>query len=268
MKSNKPTVLITGATGQLGQALKELLELKANYKVICTSSSNLDITVPGQIADAFKKYEPDFCINCAAYTNVRLAETEKDKAYKVNADAPGILARACEEYQTTLIHISTDYVFDGKKDAPYTILDAPRPLNVYGASKLEGEQNIEKHCSRYYIVRTSWLYNRNYGKNFYRTILENAKKGKPMNIITSQKGTPTDVHNLAAYICQLMEETPAYGIKHFSDEEVMNWYDFSVRILKENDLDISLLTPIETLKNDVVDRPLYSALTAEANEQE
>lgn len=264
MSKKRPVVLVTGAGGQLGQTLKKHHSNNKEVTMVSVSSADLDITDPRAVAAIFKKYQPDYCINCAAYTNVKLAEKEVEKAYQVNAEAAGQLARICEEHQCVLLHLSTDYVFDGKKQTPYTIQDQPAPLNVYGSSKLEGEKQIAANCSRYYIVRTSWLYSKEFGKNFYRTILNNAMDKKPMSIITSQRGTPTNTVNLANYLMNLIISEASYGLKHFSDEQVMSWYEFAVKILEEHQLDISLLTAVTALEGNEVERPLYSALTSKA----
>lgn len=262
MRTDKPVVLVTGAGGQLGQTLKKYYGNLGKYNMVYVSSSDLDITDTDQVLGVFEKYHPNFCINCAAYTDVRGAEKEPEKAYAINAEAAGNLARLCADHKCTLIHISTDYVFDGQKGAPYTPEDIPAPINVYGSSKLKGEEKIRKNTSAFYIVRTSWLYSKEFGKNFYRTILNNARENKPMNIITSQQGTPTNTVNLATYLVSLLEEKEPYGIKHFSDGKVMTWYDLAVSILKEHNLDLSLLTPVEDIGKEEVRRPLYSALAA------
>src|SRR5690606_10682047 len=152
----------------------------------------------------FEQIKPDYCINCAAYTNVEQAEQEPERAFLVNATAVEFLALACKAQSCILIHISTDYVFDGQKTTPYTIYDTPNPINVYGASKLEGELNIKKSLEGYFIIRTSWLYSKEFGKNFYRTILQKAQTEKELHIIDNQVGCPTDAENLMGYILNLI----------------------------------------------------------------
>src|SRR5690606_37549958 len=161
------SILVTGAQGQLGLTIQELYVGNSAFDFTFTSKSELDITNKREIEIFFEQYKFDYCINCAAYTNVEQAEKTPDLAYKVNAEAVKSLAEVCKEYETTLIHISTDYVFDGEKEIPYTIKDLPNPINEYGKSKLLGEQYVQEILQNYFIVRTSWLYSKKYGKNFY-----------------------------------------------------------------------------------------------------
>ncbi|WP_100610477.1 dTDP-4-dehydrorhamnose reductase [Confluentibacter lentus] len=230
-------ILVTGANGQLGLTIQELYAGNSAFDFTFTSKSELDITNKREIDIFFEKYKFDYCINCAAYTNVEQAERTPDLAYKINAKAVKSLALVCKEYDTTLIHISTDYVFDGKKETPYTIKDLPNPINEYGKSKLLGEQYIQEILQNYFIIRTSWLYSKKYGKNFYRTILELSKTKNELSITTEQIGCPTNTESLAkAIINIIVNESKEYGLKHVSDDKVMTWYDFAKDILSENKL--------------------------------
>ncbi|WP_239970547.1 dTDP-4-dehydrorhamnose reductase [Confluentibacter citreus] len=230
-------ILVTGANGQLGLTIQELYAGNSTFDFTFTSKSELDITNKREIDIFFEKYKFDYCINCAAYTNVEQAEKTPALAYKVNAEAVKSLALVCKEYKTTLIHVSTDYVFDGEKGTPYTIKDLPNPINEYGKSKLLGEQYIQEILDHYFIVRTSWLYSKNYGKNFYKTILELANTKKELAITTEQIGCPTNAESLAKAIIDLMvNKSIEYGVKHVSDDKVMTWYDFAKDILSENKL--------------------------------
>src|SRR5690606_6719445 len=153
-------------------------------------SKSLDITNVKTVNDIFDSNNFDYCINCAAYTNVEQAEKEPDKAFAVNVDGVQNITNACNKNQVVLFHISTDYVFDGEKESGYLPSDIPNPINVYGASKLKGEELIQAGLKHYFIVRTSWLYNKNYGHNFYRTILSKAKEGEDLKITEDQRGCP------------------------------------------------------------------------------
>src|SRR5690606_10182159 len=187
----------------------------------------LDITNEEEMKRVFMEIRPDYCINCAAYTDVEKAEEEPKKAFLINAKAVLDLANECKVHRTILIHISTDYVFDGQNTTPYTINDTPNPINVYGESKLKGELHIKDTLDRYFIIRTSWLYSKKYGKNFYRTIVALAKEKKELAITDAQTGCPTDTVNLAQYILGLItNHDNHYGVLHFSDKLVMTWYEF------------------------------------------
>lgn len=231
----KKTVLITGANGQLGMTFQKIEKEYPQLNFVFKDSIELDIADGKSIDKVFKDIKPDYCINCAAYTNVERAEEEPEKAILVNAQAVLDLATKCKEYQTILVHISTDYVFDGKKNTPYTKDDIPNPINVYGASKLHGEFNIKKVLEHFFIIRTSWLYSKEFGKNFYKTIVMLAKEKRVLSITDAQIGCPTDAVNLVGFILDLISNrNDDYGIHHFSDNVVMSWYDFAKLILKEN----------------------------------
>lgn len=255
-------VLVTGANGQLGLTIKELFEVNnENIDFVLVAKSELDITKEKQLKLYFQENQFDYCINCAAYTNVEQAEKTPDIAYKVNAEGVKYLAEACKEIETVLIHISTDYVFDGEKTEPYTIKDTPNPINEYGKSKLKGEQYIQDILDKYFIVRTSWLYSKKYGNNFYRTILKKAKEGKKLYVTDSQKGCPTNTENLSNYILSLIKvESKNYGIKHFCDEKAMTWYDFAEQILNEHLYNNIKLVKVKNYRT-FARRPKNSVLT-------
>ncbi|UOB19411.1 dTDP-4-dehydrorhamnose reductase [Abyssalbus ytuae] len=254
-------VLVTGAGGQLGKTIEKLTQDYANINFFFTSSSDLDITKASVIEKYFKEYNPDYCINCAAYTNVEQAEKEPEKAFSVNAEGVRDLSLVCKEYNTLLIHISTDYVFDGKKARPYTTEDTPNPINEYGKSKLVGEKYIQQILKKYFIIRTSWLYSKEFGKNFYKTILEKAKTEKEMYITTQQTGCPTDAENLAVYMISIIENnTEKYGLHHFCDGEAMTWYDFAKKIILENKLTEQVKIVEAKNYRTFARRPEYSVL--------
>jgi dTDP-4-dehydrorhamnose reductase len=230
------TVLVTGANGQLGQCIRKIHNQFPDISFHFKSSSELDITNTKAVNDYFSNNNIEYCVNCAAYTNVELAESEEDKAYLVNAEAAKHLAEACKKNNTTLIHISTDYVFDGRKKTPYVETDITNPISVYGASKLKGEQYIQEIAQKHFIIRTSWLY-AEFGKNFYKTILQKAKEKANLTITTEQKGTPTNANDLAALIVKIINtNNQEFGIYHFSNEGEATWYDFTKEIIKNLNL--------------------------------
>ncbi|MBP0902864.1 dTDP-4-dehydrorhamnose reductase [Mariniflexile gromovii] len=232
------TILVTGAHGQLGQTIEELYSKNdVNLEFVFVSKEKLDITLKGQVKSFFKSNKFDYCINCAAYTNVEQAEKTPEIAYKINAEAVKNLAEVCKNSNTVLIHISTDYVFDGEKSGPYTITDLPNPINEYGKSKLLGEQYIQSTIEKYFIIRTSWLYSKKYGKNFYKSILEKAKIEYELFITDEQIGCPTNTVNLSGFIYQIIvSQNNSFGIYHFSDKKAVTWYGFAEQILIENDV--------------------------------
>ena len=228
-------VLVTGANGQLGQCLQKITPSYKELNVIFKSSKELDITDILEIEEAFVKGNFNYCINCAAYTNVEQAEKTPDIAYKVNAEGVKNLANVCKRYNTTLIHISTDYVFDGEKDEPYTVKDVPNPINEYGKSKLLGEKHIEEIMDNYCIIRTSWLYSE-FGKNFYKTILKKAKAEENLSVTDEQLGCPTNANNLALHIVEKLIQNNNFGIEHFTDGYFCTWFGFAKKILIEHKL--------------------------------
>ena len=231
-------VLVTGAGGQLGRTIHKLFN-KNNDGIhfIFYAKNELDITNQDMVNKVFKSHDFDYCINCAAYTNVEQAEKSPDLAFEINADGAKNIALACARTNTTLLHISTDYVFDGEKEDAYTIDDKTNPINEYGKSKELGEQYIAQVLNNYFIIRTSWLYAKEFGNNFYRTILKKCDTEEVLTITDAQKGCPTDTVDLARYIYDLvLNDESTYGIKHFCSGEVMTWYDFAARILEDNNL--------------------------------
>ncbi len=253
-------VLVTGASGQLGWTIQQISTNYSEIEFVFKSSLHLDITDENLIENTFKKGNFDYCINCAAYTNVEHAEKTPEVAYKVNSEAVKNIANICKENDVTLIHISTDYVFDGKKKEPYTVYDIPNPINEYGKSKLKGEQNIQNTLSNYYIVRTSWLYCKDYGKNFYRFVLDKAIKGGSLNIVDNEYGRPTSTYMLTKFLIETIIENKPYGLYHYSDGLPMSWYEFAQKILRETNLGSRLsLNRIDRFDSLAV-RPAFSVL--------
>lgn len=229
LMTTKPlTVLITGANGQLGRCLQE--RAPSSWQLTAMDSSQLDITNTSQIKEILATTKPNVVINAAAYTAVDLAENEPARAFLVNATAVGNLATATHAIGARLVHVSTDYVFDGTTSQPYTPLDAPKPINVYGKSKLAGELLALAHNPQAQVIRTSWVYSE-YGKNFVKTMLRLATKGHDtISVVNDQYGCPTYAGNLAQFIIELIEQPAAERLVHYTDGEPMSWYEFAQRI--------------------------------------
>ena len=258
--SKRKNLLITGATSQLGQCLLALKDQYPDFYFDFATSSELDITDKKQVNRRFDKYSYQVVINCAAYTNVELAEKESKKAFLVNAIGAKNMAEACKEFNVVLIHISTDYVFDGKKGSPYTEEDLPNPINEYGKSKLAGENYIQEILHEHFIIRTSWLYSE-YGHNFFKTVLKKSETEKRLTITTSEIGTPTNANDLASFILTLISSNSSdYGLYHFSNLGEATWYDFAEEILELS----NKLSSIKLEKTDnyptFAARPKYSVL--------
>lgn len=254
------TVLVTGASGQLGKCLQKIAANEQTIDWLFMDSSEIDITSKSDLEMFFASKQIDYCINCAAYTNVEKAESEKEKAFKINAEAVKNLAEICKKHKTVLIHISTDYVFDGSNPIPYKENDKTNPINVYGASKLKGEELIQQTIGYYFIFRTSWLYSE-FGHNFYNTILRKANENEALNITTAQKGSPTNANHLAKLIVKIIkEESTSYGLYNFSNLGVTSWYGFAKEILKvSGNLEKAVLNQDNSYKT-VAARPEYSVL--------
>jgi dTDP-4-dehydrorhamnose reductase len=253
-------ILITGANGQLGMCIRDISNHYPEYNFIFLGRKELDIVNKEAIQVLFDKEEFDYCVNTAAYTNVEKAESEKEKAFLVNEDGVKNLAKQCKKNNTTLIQISTDYVFDGKKRAPYTEEDLTNPINVYGASKLAGEKMVQEYCKKHYIIRTSWLYSQ-YGYNFFNTILRIAKEKKSLTVTSEQTGTPTNANDLAeAILFFINSDSTKYGIYNFSNQGKATWYDFAKEILTQT----GQLTKTNLVKTDYyrtfAKRPAFSVL--------
>ncbi len=254
-------VLVTGASGQLGQCIKKVENDYPDLNIHFADSKELDITKKNKIKDLFLKTAFDFVINCAAYTNVEQAEKEPEKAFLVNAEGVKNLAEVCQKQGATLIHISTDYVFDGQKETPYTEEDDTNPINEYGKSKLAGERYVQKIMKKYFIVRTSWLYSE-FGHNFFKTILKKSETEKELTIATSETGTPTNANDLAKFILDLIElESYKYGIFHYSNLGEATWCEFAKEIL-------TVYGKLDNIKLEKTDnyatfaqRPKYSVLS-------
>ena len=223
-------VLLIGADGMLGGELRERLEKK--YEVTGTTIETLDITDRDAVLAKAKDVKPDYIINCAAYTNVDGCEVNYDLANKVNGLALANIAEAAKENDCVLLHISTDYVFDGKLDVDkvYTEDMQPGPISAYGKTKLLGEQNAAK-AGKYYILRTAWLYGLG-GKNFVKTMLKLSETHDELKVVCDQHGSPTSTTTLCEVIEQVLEKEPPYGVYHTTNEGFTTWYDFTVKIME------------------------------------
>lgn len=225
--------LVTGGNGQLAQCLKEIVKYHDELDITFQDLPDLDITNKQQLESYFSNNELDYCINCAAYTAVDLAEEQSELAYAVNAEGPKNIAMLCLKYNIKLIHISTDFVFDGQQRTPYSETDAPNPLSVYGASKLQGERNIQDVMENYFIVRTSWLYSE-YGKNFMKTMLKLSETRDQISVVSDQIGSPTYAGDLAAALTKIvLSSSTNYGVYHYSNLGTTSRYDFAVEIFKQ-----------------------------------
>ena len=257
---NSAKILITGSNGQLGRCLADVAEHYPDYDFHFKTSKELDITTKEQIRSLFAQEKFDYCINCAAYTAVDKAETDKENAFLVNAEAVKYLAEACKYNNTTLIHISTDFVFDGTKGIPYTEDDLPNPINVYGASKLKGEQYIQGILNNFFIIRTSWVYSE-YGHNFVKTMLRLGEDREELSVVNDQIGTPTYAGDLANTIMEIIiTKTTNFGLYHYSNEGLISWYDFAKAIFAIKGMNIKVNPIPSEAYPTPAKRPMYSVL--------
>lgn len=249
-------ILITGSNGMLGHDLTEVL--KDNHELILTTSKTLDITNKDQVFEVICDAEPDVVINSAAYTDVDGCEENQDLAYSVNGEGVKNLALACKEVDCALVHISTDYIFNGKNDRPWVEDDEIGPISVYGKSKLKGEEAILETLDKYFIVRTAWLYGIN-GKNFPKTMLELAKNHSEITVVYDEVGTPTYTPDLAKAISQLIE-TDYYGIYHITNSGSCSWCEFARYIFEIADKDVKVIPVTASEFARPAPRPHYSVL--------
>lgn len=261
-------VLVTGGNGQLASCIKEVENQSDELNVIYTDYSELDISDLKQVQAFFKSNSKiDYCINCAAYTAVDQAESDVEKAFNINAIGAKNLALVCNKEKVVLIHISTDFVFKGDKKEPYIETDVARPISVYGASKLQGEVEIEKALNEYFIIRTSWLYSE-YGNNFMKTMLRLSETRDEISVVSDQIGTPTYAGDLAEIIIYILKtKTKSYGTYHYSNLGEISWFDFAKAIFEETNKSISI-KPIKTEGYPTAaKRPVYSVINKTKIEQ-
>lgn len=266
-------ILLTGIDGQLGQELQPTLAPLG--EVIGVGRQAMDLAQPDSIRQVIGEVKPDLIVNAAAYTAVDKAETETELAQSINAVAPTIMATELERTGGTLIHVSTDYIFDGHKNTPYIENDIPNPLSVYGQSKLAGEEGIRQVSTRYIILRTAWVYG-TYGKsNFVKTMLRLGREREEIRVVADQVGSPTWTYDLASAISRLGEKLASdptqmstlTGVYHFTNSGVASWYDFAVAIFEEAKqlgfpLKVQRVVPITTSDYPTpAQRPAYSVLS-------
>ncbi|MGI4738513.1 MAG: dTDP-4-dehydrorhamnose reductase [Janthinobacterium lividum] len=254
------STLVFGASGQLGQCLAHVAQEQDMTGLVFPPEDQANILNPAGLRTLFEQHKPAYVINCAAYTAVDKAEDELDLARKVNRDGVENLARLCGEFGTTLIQISTDFVFAGTGNQPLVETDEAAPISVYGLTKLEGEQVIPALTSQYFILRTSWLYSE-FAGNFVKTMLKLGRERDELKIIWDQLGTPTYAIDLAGCILHIIEsQSTAYGIYHYSNEGVTSWYDFATAIFELSHTAVKTL-PIRTAEYPTkATRPAYSVM--------
>lgn len=256
-------ILVTGANGQLGKSLRKISVQYPDFQFLFLSREDLAIHHFELVRNFFRSFQPDFCINCAAYTAVDKAEAEKDLAFLVNAESTGVLAAVCNENGTKFLHISTDYVFNGEAIKPYSEEDDTDPQSVYGASKREGEILALDFNPDTIVIRTSWVYSE-FGKNFVKTMIRLMHEKQTISVVNDQWGSPTYAFDLANCIMQIISsEKFIPGIYHFSNDGAINWFQFAEAI-KENIASKCDITPIPTSAYPTpAKRPLYSVMNKE-----
>lgn len=249
-------ILVTGCNGQLGRAINQVY---ANDEVILinTDVSNLDITSVEDVMRVVEEKQPDVIINCAAHTNVNKCESDWDNAYKINAIGPRNLAIAARKTGAKLVHVSTDYVFDGEKDKPYTEFDETNPCGAYGKTKLAGEQFVREFGEKYFIVRTAWLYGD--GNNFVKTMIKLGKERGEVSVVSDQYGTPTSAMELARMI-RALEPTENYGVFHGTCEGSCSWAEFATEIFTKAGMDVKVNYITTDEYPTPAKRPAYSVL--------
>lgn len=262
-------ILISGANGQLGKELTRILntgfaeigEIPCTLKnadIINTDVDNLDITNINDVLSFVENERPQVIINCSAFTNVDLCETDKDTAFNVNSLGPRNLAIAAQKVNTKLIHISTDYVFSGDGNEPYCEYDICNPQSIYGKTKYLGEQYVKEFCSKYFIVRTSWLYGYE-GNNFVKTIMNLAGQRESIKVVNDQRGNPTNANDLAYHILKLVDSNE-YGIYHCTGNGECSWYDFACKIVEYANINCEVMPCTTEEFPRPAKRPSYSSL--------
>jgi len=257
-------ILITGANGQLGNEMRVLFESYPLFEFFPTDVDELDLCDKQAIDHFITANKIDYIVNCAAYTAVDRAEDEVDLCYKINRDAVENLAKAASG-KAKVIHVSTDYVFDGQGEKPYKETDPTNPQSVYGKSKWEGEEVLWKNCKESIIIRTAWLYS-SFGNNFVKTMIRLGKERDSLNVVADQTGTPTYAADLAKAIMDIIvfdveKQSFPTGIYHYSNEGICTWYDFTLKIHELAGITTCKVNPITTDQYPVkAKRPMYSVL--------
>jgi dTDP-4-dehydrorhamnose reductase len=257
-------ILVTGGNGQLGKSIQFVeQQFGKGDTYIYLSSAELDVTNENQVKAAIEKYKPAYIVNCAAYTGVDKAESEKEQAYAINSVAVGNLAKECKINNIVLIHISTDFVFGETAPVPLVERMEARPTGVYGASKLAGEELVTLNGDKYFTIRTSWLYSE-FQHNFLKTMIRLGTERDELSVVYDQVGTPTYAVDLAEFIIHIINsDSDAYGIYHYSNEGVASWYDFAFEIFRLSNVNVHL-KPITSDKFPTpAKRPNYSVMSKE-----
>lgn len=250
-------IFVTGCNGQLGRAVNLQYKDDSNVTFVNTDVADLDITKVDDVMGAVKAEKPDVIVNCAAHTAVDACETDWDNAYRINAIGPRNLSLAANEVNAKLVHISTDYVFDGKGTRPYTEFDKVDPQGAYGKTKLAGEEFVKDFANRYFIIRTAWLYGD--GKNFVKTMLRLSETNDAVSVVNDQVGSPTSAKELAGAIAHLIP-TDNYGLFHGTCEGVCSWADFAEEIFRLRGLSTKVNRITSAEFNAKAPRPAYSVL--------
>ena len=252
-------ILVTGADGQVGNEFRTLAALYPQHRFLFSARADMDITKPGQIQETFASFHPEFCINCAAYTAVDKAEGDRETAFAINGTAVRHLADACNRHAARLVHISTDYVFNGNGNAPYPADHPTDPVNVYGQSKLQGEREALSATDGPVIIRTSWVYS-TFGNNFVKTMIRLMQSRPEISVVSDQKGSPTYAADLAAAILHVIGSKWNPGIYHYSNTGIISWFDFAIAI-KELSGAACAVKPIQSSDYPTpARRPHYSAM--------
>jgi dTDP-4-dehydrorhamnose reductase len=258
-------VVVTGAAGQLGKDV--LLELeRKNHQAFGADRQQLDITIEEEVIAYISEIKPDVILNCAAYTNVDAAEENEEDAYRINAIGTENLAKAAKQIGAKLLHVSTDYVFDGTATKPYEVDEPTKPLGAYGRTKLAGEQLLQKHLDEFFIVRTAWVYGV-YGNNFVKTMIRLGKERGEVGVVHDQVGSPTYTVDLAMFMVELME-SDKYGIYHATNSGVCSWYEFAVEIFKQAGMDVQVKPLTSEQFPRPAARPKYSVLSKKMIEKQ
>lgn len=254
------TVLVSGKNGQLGSELLSISMSYPQFRFIFLGKDALDLSSQTSIRYAFEQYRPDYFINCGAYTLVDKAEAERDIAENINGVNVGYIAQLCRQYNTTLIHISTDYVFDGSSKHPYKTDDETNPVNFYGQTKLLGEELALKENDKTVIIRTAWVYS-SFGKNFVKTMLRLMNEKDEISVVNDQLGTPTYARDLATVIGDMISnDNKKYGVYHFTGSGVISWFDFAVEIKNLAGLNCKVNAILTAQFPTPAKRPHYSVL--------
>ena len=256
-------ISITGSKGQLGSEIRDQTSLYPGYNFIFTDIEELDLTNQEAVANFFNKNSISACINCAAYTAVDKAEDDRELALLINYKAVQILAETCNKHNTFLVHISTDYVFDGRNFKPYDESTPPSPDSYYGLTKLKGEEAVFSFCENTVVVRTSWLYSA-YGNNFVKTMLRLGKEKDEIGVVADQIGTPTYAGDLAKVLLDIIvnkKGNTSNEIYHYSNEGAISWYDFAKAIMAEAGLHCKVNAIESKDFPSKANRPFYSVLS-------